>query len=855
MRQFRWLSLSLVLLCCAPIIFPLPVFAQPADNLRMQRVLAKFVEQSDFSAMGVGSWIRGTGFDPLTSDFDMRLVIKEGGTEAQQLARWRSARGQLADLIRKEFGTEARDVLSRTNLYAPNQLMQGIENADDALERFQKLRTAPNLAHTGDVTKTTAGKFTEGLYGSGSQTYVQGYEQATGRLFYNNNGKCVTGLSELAHMGEGAPKYTALGTANTAGQWAEHGLNELRSGRADKVAKYLERLERDLVKSQSLSRLDTDNVFRQRLREMRNVLKNSPEKLAEVSDDAARLLMQGKAKAALLKNYQDAGSVRQAYLRLMMDGVTLKNKLGELIGKVMEKTPSWVTAENAMNYLVVCVGTAAVSETLGRGDDAFEAMSNVSGALNPFKTSGPLLLAEIMSEIIIQARANGFGMAAGFQGAWDLMSGLYSAWGRAGVDPDPRMKLTLADMVHNYRIESKLAARVYQHCLRASARDLGSANAQHDQGVADAIFAQCWPVIRDAWRWQRDCLATEYMMIRSEIIHGPLIIYYEPTEPQPGQRVVCRAVSADGKMGARLRRMNEIIRILYGPKSALKENYYWQPAGVPVGDRDWERGFTFDKPGTYPVKVHLAIEPHTTFTETEPRVMLRREVPAMVEVVVGGGKPPEKPGGDWVLFNKVITDNITPHNNYTVGEAVSGNHQFKGSTTETSASCSYTYIEERPKAETRGSRLTGPIVYPRYLKQVYARNATWTLPPERLTEGEKINFSLKLDTQGSEVVCDPPGAQGEKTDVTGRGILNYWVLLEPSKEQQAAWGAAPIQMIVESGVNTREQNKQDVWQVPGFDRERHVLVVDILFNPGVGVAGAASYSARYEYKFQPADGK
>lgn len=229
------------------------------------------------------------------------------------------------------------------------------------------------------------------------------------------------------------------------------------------------------------------------------------------------------------------------------------------------------------------------------------------------------------------------------------------------------------------------------------------------------------------------------------------------------------------------------------------------------------------------------------------------KVALVVDMGGFGIRSQEIAGGAWVLFNKTITDKIKPSGS----DKTLGNfrqvHQFKGSTTETSVNCSQTYIGERPKAETRGSLLTGPVVYARYLKQVFARNATWTLPPERLLEGEKVSFSLKFDTQGSEVVCDPPGAHGDKADVTGSGNLNYVVLLEPSKEQQAAWGAAPAHVVLRTGVNTLEQNKQAVWQVPGLDSQRHVLVVSIRFDPQV--MADASYSARYEYKFQPASGK
>lgn len=638
MRRRRIVWWPVVLSGCA-LLLSVEAFALDPLNVRMQKVVAQFVEQTGYSLLGVGSWIPGTTFNAATSDFDMRLIVNGKNMPTQHLLQWQQARGKLAALIEKEFGDQAGSILSRTNLYAPNQLMEGVKDAEEALARFQKLNTLPNLSYRGPVTPSTPLKWAEGLYGAGAPTYVQGYEKAAGRLFYNNGGKCVTGLSELAHMGEAAAPYTAAGTASTAGQWVEHCVAELNAGRGAKVAKYLERLEQDLIKSRSLSGLPLDADYRQRLLDMRKLLKASPEQLAEKAAEVSALLARGKAEAALLSNFANAGPMRQAYLRVVLDGMALKSKLGDLFGQAMAKCPSWVDAENMASFITFYIGTGAASESLGRGDDVFQAMSNVSGALNPFKMIGPALLAEIMSEIITQARLNGYDMAAGFQGAWDLVEGIYTAWGRAAVDPDPRRKLTLADLVAKYQDEQKLEAWVVSQAIRASTRGLGTANEQADQGVADAIFAQCWPTIRDAWRWERDGLTSEYLKLGSEVVHTPLVVYYKPGEPQAGQQVVCEAVSADQKLGNRLERMRQIFRILYGPGSGIATNYYWTPNGESVDERGWHRAYAFAEPGTYPVKVRFEMAPYTGHPKTEPRVMLRREVPALVDVVVAGKKP------------------------------------------------------------------------------------------------------------------------------------------------------------------------------------------------------------------------
>ena len=610
--------------------------AAQALHLRMQRVLSRFVEETGQSVMGVGSWISGTTFNPATSDFDMRLVVEEGLGPTQQAARWRDARVKLTALIRDEFGGEAGKLISRTNVYPPNQLMAGVEDTADALERFQRLNTVPSLAYSGPVNARTPVKYAEGLYGAGAQTYVQGYERKAGRLFYNNNGRAVTGLSELAHLGETGGTYTARGTASTAGQWAEHALNELQAGHGDKVAKYLDRLERDLVKSRSLSGLPIDQADRAQLTRMRDLLKTSPGRLSEVGADVSRVLARGRAEAAILGSIEAAGPVRRAYLGAMLDGVAASNRLGGLIDRVLQKLPASVDAMRAIDFLGFAVGARATAQSLGSGDDAFKTLSALFGSLGPVAGIGPALLLETVTEIMAQAKQGGYELAASSQEAWDLMAGIYSAWGRAGLDPDPRRKLSVAELVARYPYERQVEALVMAQAQRAATRGLGSASAQADDGVAQAIFARCWPVIRDAWRWQRDVLASEFLTLASTSVHTPLVVYFKPAQPRTREPVHAEAASVDRTLGNRIERMTEIIRVLYGSGSGVRTAYTWAPAGSVADGRDYQRQFSFAEPGTHAVTVMLTITPYTSHTQAEPRLLLAREVAALVDVEVEG---------------------------------------------------------------------------------------------------------------------------------------------------------------------------------------------------------------------------
>lgn len=654
LHGLRSVLTGVAVLVCAPVV------CGQAVNEQMQKVAMRFVEETGDSVMGVGSWMGSPRFDPLASDFDMRLVVG-GGNEQVLRAKWEASRQTMARLIREEFGEQAPDILSRTNLYPPQQLMRGVENTSDAVEYFQRLRTVPSLGHTGQVTPEAAAKYSEGLYGTGADTYIRSYERTSGRLFYMNNGKATTGLAELAHLGEGAPGYTISGTANTCGQWAQKGMEALDDFQPQSVVKYLQRMDRDLTKARDLSRLPMDNAFRQKVKAMTETLGRNPGQLSnpQVAIEVKRMLMRAQAEAAILKSYHNAGPVRRAYMRVIVDGVAARNAIGESIERFIEAKPTWMNTQNTMRLIVLATATRSTAQSLGRGD-TMDALNNAlfSLTMSGGSTFSPALLATITTEIMIEAEANGIVMAADSQNAWDLMRGIYTAWGRAEVEPDRRFNrhITVQDLVLKYQHEDRLKLRVEFMAMRAATRGLGEVNQQTDDEVAQSIVEECWPVIRDAWRWERDLLMTEYLQRRSEVVHSTLLITYLPNDPEPGQRVLCTTKAVANPPETHLKRMDEIIRILYGSEARVFWNYSWDPGGSTQGARgDWQRAFTFSEPGEHPVKVRLEFRPEVSHPNAEPRIMRPGHVESLVDVNVGGEA---QTGAIWVLTHGWREDNI-----------------------------------------------------------------------------------------------------------------------------------------------------------------------------------------------------
>jgi hypothetical protein len=372
---------------------------------------------------------------------------------------------------------------------------------------------------------------------------------------------------------------------------------------------------------------------------MRTALRENPARLFDYSERIARVVARGQTEAAILRSYANAGTLRRAYLRVMLDGVAAQNAVGTQMDRIRQFASGWADLKSAFDALTFVLGTRATAQALGRGD-ALESLSTSASYLKWIAAFGPLVLTEITTEVLREAERSGYAMAAGSQGSWNLMSGIYTAWGRAGVDPDPRRTLTLADLVARFQYEPNLKEFVRAQAIRASTRDLGSATAAADKGVAQSIFDQCWPAIRDAWRWERDTLASEYLTLAEPIAMMPLLIHYKPAKVEVGVQVAFEASSAEGGLGERLARMREILRILYGPGSGVASNFYWTPSGEGAAETDWLRTMSFAEPGTHPVAVRLDVAPFTSHSEPDKRLLERREASAVVEVVVEGARKP-----------------------------------------------------------------------------------------------------------------------------------------------------------------------------------------------------------------------
>ena len=192
--------------------------------------------------------------------------------------------------------------------------------------------------------------------------------------------------------------------------------------------------------------------------------------------------------------------------------------------------------------------------------------------------------------------------------------------------------------------------------------------------------------------------------------------------------------------------------------------------------------------------------------------------------------------GTWVLVDKVIHHTITPTGALPPG-AEGSSIAFTAS--DGRASYEWTRVWRNP--------------FPKYLEELlFARQATWTVPPQRLPEGDKLTVSASWSTAGSKFRCDPPGAEGSTTDVTSYGKLHYSIRLEHSKQVLSEWRGWKLdtRMLANFTVSPGQPTKTVVLQTPGPDPKLPRLIFLVDFKPVSGW-----HTVSYEYEFQPAGGK
>ncbi|MCI0487348.1 MAG: tetratricopeptide repeat protein [Blastocatellia bacterium] len=467
-------------------------------------IVAETVRETNARIVTVGSWVSGTKYnDPLlggVSDHDMRLVMT-GTSEDAAMASWRNVRSTIVQKVRARFKDPATadQVLKSINLYPPDEILAGIDDADEALLKMKNLGVNPNL---GD-------EVVEGLWGKGSKAFRDAYESTSGRMIYAEGGAVRSGFADLLPLGETRAIYTIGGSANSASQFVDKTLDALRKGDAKTVRKQLERLNQSLRKARSLAGIEQRNHFDDILKKLkdygddieglRRELATNKQLVAEISN----ALPKAKLDAELLKRFAESSKPRDLKIikDMLEEGTGRWARVKDALSKASSHVP-WGALMKGMMAFFVYLETVDISSAAGRGDyeQAFEKILTNLG----FVASLPAgILSALVTAIITDAKESGYIFVTRFQDCEDLIAGIYSVKGREEVSDVQKIEINVDRMAREFTKEEQVRALVALHARNAARRNVGEATEKIDQEVENRLNERCGPNIIEKWRNRR----------------------------------------------------------------------------------------------------------------------------------------------------------------------------------------------------------------------------------------------------------------------------------------------------------------------------------------------------------------
>lgn len=553
----------------------------------------------------VGSWISGKNFvDPLlggTSDFDMRVVF-EGSPELAK-AKYNQLRREIINQINQRFGPEAAKVLRSTNVYPPEVILEGIDDATEALEMLADKGINPNLGEA----------VTEGLWGKGAKAFRDAYEAQAGRMVWKEGNLIRSGFADLLPGLENAGIYTIEGSGNTSLQFIEKVENAIKAGDTKSAAKSLDRLRKMMKKGRDLGRFGEasylDDVLRECCQSLQLVngketlvmdLKKAAEELAKpsVREGLGNSLRRAKIEAELLirwateTNPQILKVIREMlqvgsgkWTRVIETFLHYGGKVAEIGGKVR-----WdIALKGFFGFLVV----------LQAGDYLKKAtQADLEGLIQnllldaTFMVSSkfvigfvPLILKAIMDDAI----AAGYNIVTAQQECRDLIAGIYEVKGRESLDVNQRTERSIEQLATLYTEESKVLEVVAVHARNASVR-----NDKADPEIERILNEKCGPEIVSRWRNRRIELIADAIdvlkKVESDFNASALIANSEPEEvtliPDQESEVNVKATfeGSAGNIQKGLTEFEKRMRVLGGQDKLvaveITQVYRWIPFNI-----------------------------------------------------------------------------------------------------------------------------------------------------------------------------------------------------------------------------------------------------------------------------------
>ncbi len=473
------------------------------------KIVINTVQKKGVKLVGVGSWISGKGYvDPIgngTSDHDLRLVLQNVG-ESEATRVWNEVRDELIKEVKANFKpNEVDQVLKSINLYPPEVVLEGIDDAAEALQKLEKLGMNPNLG----------GAITEGLWGKGAKAFRDAYEKTSGRVFWQESGKVFSGFADLLPLGETSGLYTIEGSARIASQFVDKTKEALEKSDAKTVRKNLHRLSESLKKSRDLARIQKANYFDEIIQKLDNYGDDFEALKSELANPSTRqtidrLLGRAKLDAELLKNFATTTHPRNfTILKEMLEAESsrwsrVKNTFLEVNAHI-PWTPLVKGFLTYMQYLQV----KSIAEDLGAGEQekVFAGLLTEAG----FVVSAPAgVLSLLVSSILQDAKDAGYLMVIQSQDCEDLIAGLYEVKGREDATQNQKIETNIDQLAKEFTEEAQIIPIIALHARNAASRGIDGKETQKvDAEVEKKLNEKCLPIIVEKWRNKRADLIEE----------------------------------------------------------------------------------------------------------------------------------------------------------------------------------------------------------------------------------------------------------------------------------------------------------------------------------------------------------
>ena len=445
--------------------------ARPTREI-VEQIVRETVQETNARIVTVGSWVSGSKYqDPLTggtSDHDMRQIAPEGASPEAAQEAWRATRERIAGKVRARFPDKATadKVLSSINLYPPDEVLEGIDDATEALTKLKNSSINPNLG----------GAQAEGLWGKGSKAFRDAYEAKSGRMIYKQGDAVLSGFADLLPLGETRGIYTIEGSANTAAQFIEKVVEAGKAGDARTVYKQLDRLNTALRKGRSLGGLQQRNYFDAVLAQLKP-LEKDPEALlayfkthsAELSEQITQGLKMAEPDAQLLKQFAKASNPRDVKIigEMLEEGTGKWARLKSSLSEASSHVP-WGTLMRGLMAFFVYLETADIASTAGRGD-AEQALEKILSNLG-FAASLPAgMLATMVTSILEDAKEAGYAMVTRFQDCEDLVAGIYEVKGREDISDQQKIETNIDELARAFTTPDQIRGVVALRATRPSA--------------------------------------------------------------------------------------------------------------------------------------------------------------------------------------------------------------------------------------------------------------------------------------------------------------------------------------------------------------------------------------------------